>query len=195
MERDEAARLLGVPDGADQGAVRAAYRRQLLEHHPDRHAGSADAAARTRSLIDAYGVLAADGVSTSAGEPGHEPPAPERPAPGHIPADAEEPVRMLGDDTIELACPGDEAFVRLVEVGHVIGDVTYVDRITGLLELLVRTPEGHALSLVTSLQGRANGCTEVFVTLEPIGVPDITVPPVAEATALLAHHLAAGHWR
>ena len=31
--------LLGVPRGADDAAIKAAYRRLAKEHHPDRHNG------------------------------------------------------------------------------------------------------------------------------------------------------------
>lgn len=187
MERDEARRLLGLDESASATQRRAAYRRLLREHHPDRHGGSDAAGATTRALIAAYETLEGVEVAEAARARVDREPA-------ETTSGAPDAVAIVGDDTISLHCPADEAFVRLVEVGHVVGDLTYVDRLTGMLEILVRTPDGHALSLVTSLQGRANGCTEVFVTLEPVGVPDIDVPPVAEATALLADRLAAGDW-
>lgn len=45
---------LGVPKDADQATIRAAYRRLMSEHHPDREGGDADQAA---AVNHAYHVL------------------------------------------------------------------------------------------------------------------------------------------
>ena len=49
--------LLGVPRGADDGAIKSAYRRLAKECHPDRHGGCRDQEARFKSLSEAYEVL------------------------------------------------------------------------------------------------------------------------------------------
>ena len=49
--------LLGVPRGADEAAIKAAYRRLAKECHPDRHNGCADQEARFKAISEAYDVL------------------------------------------------------------------------------------------------------------------------------------------
>ncbi len=55
----DAAAVLGVSPFVDARRLRSAYRRLLLEHHPDRHAGSAQEAheQRTRDIVAAFTVL------------------------------------------------------------------------------------------------------------------------------------------
>ncbi len=56
-----AAEVLGVSPFVDRRGLRACYRRLLLEHHPDRHAGGATAQLvqerRTREIVEAFNVL------------------------------------------------------------------------------------------------------------------------------------------
>jgi len=49
--------LLGVPRGADEAAIKAAYRRLAKEHHPDRHNGCSDKEAHFKAINEAYDVL------------------------------------------------------------------------------------------------------------------------------------------
>src|SRR5829696_6720387 len=49
--------MLGVPRGADEAAIKAAYRRLAKECHPDRHNGCADQEARFKAVNEAYDVL------------------------------------------------------------------------------------------------------------------------------------------
>jgi molecular chaperone DnaJ len=49
--------LLGVPRGADDGAIKAAYRRLAKECHPDRHGGCRDQEARFKAISEAYDCL------------------------------------------------------------------------------------------------------------------------------------------
>ena len=49
--------LLGVPRGADDAAIKAAYRRLAKEHHPDRHNGCSDKEAQFKAINEAYDVL------------------------------------------------------------------------------------------------------------------------------------------
>ena len=73
---------------------------------------------------------------------------------------------MVGPDTLLLAAPPDEAFALLVEAGHRVGNVSYVDRSCAIFEVVVRQ-DGETCSLVVTLQGRAHG-TEAFLTLEAL---------------------------
>jgi molecular chaperone DnaJ len=49
--------LLGIQRGADDAAIKAAYRRLAKEHHPDRHNGCTDKEAQFKAINEAYDVL------------------------------------------------------------------------------------------------------------------------------------------
>lgn len=49
--------LLGVPRGADDAAIKAAYRRLAKEHHPDRKNGCKQSEAHFKAINEAYDVL------------------------------------------------------------------------------------------------------------------------------------------
>src|SRR3954454_22464915 len=49
--------LLGVQRGADDAAIKAAYRSLAKEHHPDRHNGCSDKEAHFMAINEAYDVL------------------------------------------------------------------------------------------------------------------------------------------
>jgi len=49
--------LLGVPRGADDAAIKSAYRRLAKEHHPDRKNGCKESEARFKAINQAYDVL------------------------------------------------------------------------------------------------------------------------------------------
>jgi molecular chaperone DnaJ len=49
--------LLGIQRGADEAAIKAAYRKLAKECHPDRHNGCRDQEARFKAINEAYDVL------------------------------------------------------------------------------------------------------------------------------------------
>ena len=49
--------LLGIQRGADEAAIKAAYRRLAKECHPDRHNGCRDQEARFKAISEAYDIL------------------------------------------------------------------------------------------------------------------------------------------
>src|SRR5947207_15927393 len=49
--------MLGVPRGADDAAIKAAYRRLAKEHHPDRHNGCSNKEAQFKAINEAYDIL------------------------------------------------------------------------------------------------------------------------------------------
>jgi hypothetical protein len=159
----EARAVLGVSDGDGWDVVRLAYRRRIRAAHPDVHgAGATPVAAR---LNEAYAVLSRAkraGAVTPAAPAAATPPAPPPPPPAPPPVG----VRVVGGDTLLLAAPPDEAFALLLEAGHRVGNVSYVDRACAIFEVVVRQ-DGETCSLVVTLQGRAHG-TEAFLTLEAL---------------------------
>lgn len=168
MDVPAARARLGLGPRPSWAEVRVAYRAQIAAAHPDRAGGDPERAA---AVTAAYAVL------ETAYREGRlqQPPEPTRPAPPPLHDPMVEPPEVLDGDTVHLACPPDEAFVRLVEACHRIGDVTYVDRSCAILEALVRVDGEGVCSLVITLQGRADG-TDAFCTLEAI--EHVASPPV-----------------
>lgn len=192
MDRNEAARLLGVTPTASRDEVRAAFRALIRVRHPDR---AGDAATTTAArLIEAHRVLRApspgrerddddSGVHRTGAGPG---PAPtDRPRPRQGCAAGPVDVRQAGDSLLVDADPA-TVMVLLVEAGHALGEITYLDRASGFVEVLLQVQEEGdmapvAVSLVASLQGRAE-VVEVFCTVERLdGHPAPPVAPFVEA--------------
>jgi hypothetical protein len=167
--------VLGLGPRPTWPEVRAAYRERIQAAHPDRAGGDT---ARAATLNGAYATL----VRAKRTGDLHQAPAPPEPEAPPAAPDRFEPAEVLAGDTIRLAMPPDEAFARLLEAAHRIGDVTYVDRSCAIFETLVAVEGEGACSLVVTLQGRAHG-TEAFCTLESI--ERVASPPVRHVTEAL----------
>ena len=184
MELAVARAELGLGPAPTWTQVRIAYRAQIAASHPDRAGGDP---ARAAVVTEAYATLErAHREGRLAERPSPPPPPPPSTSP-HAPL--HEPPEVLDGDTVHLAVPPDEAFARIVEACHRIGDVTYVDRSCAILETLVPVPGEGVCSLVITLQGRAHG-TDAFCTLEAIEhVASPPVRPVVEhLVSALRHH-------
>ncbi len=185
----EALAVLGLDASTtDPTVVRAAYLSAVRRSHPDRNRAS-DANRRTASLTAAYRI-AIDGLADLGDE---EPPADAAPEPPPPPAivdlDLSALVRIIADDTIEVAAPPDITFAWLVQAGHVAGDVTFLDRPAALLQILVAFVGEPWCQMIFDLQGRAaRGTTEIFCTIESI--EDRPGPPIDAATRFVADQLA-----
>ncbi len=57
--------ILGVPRGSDDAALKAAFRKLAMEHHPDRNGGSEESAGRFKEINEAYSILS-DGQKRAA---------------------------------------------------------------------------------------------------------------------------------
>jgi hypothetical protein len=165
---------LGLGPTPSWTEVRIAYRAQIAATHPDRAGGDA---VRAALVTEAYATLE---QAHRDGRLHHAPTPPPPPAaPTHQrhppPPPLDEPPEVLDGDTVHLHAPPDEAFARILEACHTIGDVTYVDRSCAILETLVRVEGEGTCSLVITLQGRVDG-TDAFCTLEAI--EHVAAPPV-----------------
>jgi hypothetical protein len=179
VEPGEARAVLGVAVGATPDQVRVAYRAALRRSHPDLHGGDGD---RTRAVVTAYRVLRDEAGTEPEPEPGSEPgAASEAPA---APADV---AVVVDGDTVAADLPAGDLFTMLLEVGERIGEVSYADPAAGLLEVVVTVADHGACSVVLSLQARAEGLTEAWCTVEPLGTGP--APPPAAVAALLGDGL------
>jgi hypothetical protein len=180
VEVEAARSTLGLGPAPTWAEVRVAYRAQIAAAHPDRVGGDAQRAALVteayavleRAHLDGSVHLRAPARPTPTAPPGHRPPPPP----------LDEPPEVLDGDTVHLQAPPDEAFVRVLEACHRIGDVTYVDRTCAILETLVRVEGEGTCSLVVTFQGRAEG-TDAFCTLEAI--EHVASPPVRQVVERL----------
>jgi len=183
VDRAAALRVLGLGDDAGPNELRTAYRRLLATVHPD-VSDADDATTRTVELTEAYALLRHG--PPAAGPP----PAPERARDGqerHRTGQVE--VVHLDDDTVAVHAPADTTLLLLVEAAHELGDVVYLDPGAGLLEVLVEFVEAPTCSLLLTLQGRANGTTEVWCTVEALTGEE--PPPVDAVAHLVARTLSA----
>ena len=180
MDRDEAAGVLGVGADASAEEVRAALRAGVRRQHPDR--SGRPGSVEVGLLVEARRTLLAP-VPVGAPPPAAPPPRPVVPLDAHV----------EGDTLLVDADPA-TVVARLVEAGHALGEITYLDRSAGLVEVLLQVqeegdPAPAACSLVASLQGRLDG-VEVFCTVERLdGHP---APPVAPIVAALAGEMGVG---
>lgn len=179
MDAAAARALLGVETTTPWSEVRATYRARISVAHPDRAGGDARQAAQ---LNAAYATLVRARRTGSTPAPPSEPPAAPPPRATWADDPMAEPPEVLDGDTVWLAAPPDEAFLRLLEAAHRIGDVTYVDRSCAIFEALVSVEGQGTCSLVVTLQGRAHG-TDAFCTLEAI--ERVASPPVRHVTEAL----------
>ncbi len=203
MPLDQALSLLGLTAGDDESATRRAFRSRLLDTHPDLNAAT-DATERTVRLTTAYQVVlrqlrSVDAGGTRSSAPAVDPdrsgdaarPAaaarPDGPAASAAPA-AEGPSIVLVDaETIGIDVPAIDVVPMLVDAAHQLGDISYLDPTTGLLEVIVEFVGAPTSSVVLTLQGRASGVTEVFCSVEPLSGGEA---PAADAvTRLLARTL------
>ena len=151
-----------------------AYRAQIAAAHPDRAGGDADRAAL---VTEAYATLEHAHLEGRL----HHPPTAPRPRRHHRAHPRPSGTRSTSRPRCSTATrctspvPPDEAFVRVLEACHRIGDVTYIDRSCAILETLVQVDGEGTCSLVITLPGRADG-TDAFCTLEAI--EHVASPPV-----------------
>lgn len=63
--------VLGVDRGADAAALKSAYRKLAMQHHPDRNGGCEDSMARFKEISEAYTVLSDDNKRAAYDRFGH----------------------------------------------------------------------------------------------------------------------------
>jgi hypothetical protein len=178
-----ARRLLGVDATTPWPEVRANYLTLIRRHHPDIATDLADSGRRTlqtASITEAFAV-----VVRARGEPEPEPPPPAAPPSASCPDDvpgtydrAGDPIgatlrhpAVALDDTRTLLLDANpmEAFLALHEVFSMLGVVSYIDRLSLVLETIVTPEPQRATSLLAWLDPGPDGATAATVGVESLG--------------------------
>lgn len=184
-------RLRGEPSEDD---IRTSFRQLIRQSHPDVTASVDTAASGTQSqlLITAYRIAleqarrpASDGAFATAEEP-TVPTVPADPSSSSIERGSQ--AWLVDRDTIALHCFAEEAFARMLDVGSLLGAITYLDRQGELIEVMLTTKLGDTVSLVISFQGRAEW-VEAFLTTEVLDIARHELPTVGQITELVLHEL------
>ena len=169
MNRERALRTLGLEKGAQADDINRAYRALIRRAHPDA-GGSTAVAAR---ITEAYHWLQRAGTQSP---PPPKPPQPEQPAP------------VAADDSMTLLLPPGDVFIRLVEAGHQVGEVSYVDREAGIVQVTFTADNGVvcqlAATVVSGGSAAARGDTRVEFTLDPLASGQ--APPIEHVVNRLA---------
>lgn len=195
MQINEARRVLGLSgtDAADPSTLRRAYRRLIRHAHPDVN-DRPDAGDRTaritlayRVLTDALAVAATDEMPRSTRSSARTPTAPVRSRRQSAPVQPGIAVRLLDDQSISVGAPAEETLMLLLDTAHELGEISYLDRMAGLVEVIVEFVEAPTSSVLFSLQGRGDGTTEVFCTVEALSGGDS--PPADAVTRLVVEAL------
>lgn len=170
MDVAHAFEVLGLSQSSRWEDVRRSYRERLRAHHPDLSAGP-DAAAQTDAVVAAFRVLrdaTQDGL--------HPLPTIEAPA---ILDDGEAAPLVL------YAPPGD-VFVRIVQAANRIGELSYADRETMMLQVTINDPSWAPAQLTAELTPDGDRTTALF-SLEPLGTG--LAPPINDVVSKLASEL------
>lgn len=173
MEVLDALRILGVAPGTEWEDIRAAYREQLMSHHPDAQ-GDAATGERTEEIVAAFRslrTLTNDGTLPL-------------PLPFHLdPGLLDDPSAPM----VLYARPGD-VFVRMYQAAEQIGHVSYADREENVLQITIGDENWAPAQLTAELKAEGSLTTALF-SLEALGVQE--APPIAEVVARLADELRA----
>ncbi|MXW60887.1 MAG: J domain-containing protein [Acidimicrobiaceae bacterium] len=158
VDRDQALRVLGLDRHAQREDISRAYRRLIRKAHPD-VGGDNAAAAR---ITEAYAWLQ---QAPSVGSPSPAPPA-----------------TNPSDEKLVLLLPPGDVFARLCELGHQLGELSYLDPDAGIMQVTFTALNSVPCQLVaTVIPSDHPRESQVEFTLEPLanGQP----PPIATVVA------------
>ena len=172
MNRERALRTLGLEKGAGAADINRAYRALIRQAHPDA-GGSTAVAAR---ITEAYHWLQRAGA---------EPPKTAKAASPPQPAPS---VSDLADDSFVLLLPSGDVFARLVEAGHALGEVSYVDHDAGIVQVTFTADNGVVCQLAATVVSRTSrgsqADTRVEFTLDPLASGQ--APPIDQVVSRFA---------
>ena len=172
MNRERALKTLGLEKGAHADDINRAYRALIRQAHPDAGGNTAVAA----RITEAYHWLQRAGT---------EPPRTPKPTPSPQPAS---PASGEADDTSVLLLPPGDVFARLVEAGHELGEVSYIDRDASIVQVTFTADNGVVCQLAATIVSRPSRDSQADVrvefTLDPLASGQ--APPINQVVARFA---------
>ena len=175
MDLAAARGVLGVDAATSWIEVRATYRQLIRRHHPDTAHDLADAGmrtVRTAQITEAFAVIvAAQSATVSLSESTIRDPRPASDTTGdHLGPSFRHPTIAVDDSRVVLLdAPLMDAFLALHEVFSIVGAVSYIDRLSLVLEAIVVPSPGRATSLLTWLDRNPDGATAATICVESLG--------------------------
>ena len=180
MDLAAARGVLGITAVTPWPEVRAVYLQLMRRHHPDIASDLADTGLRTlrtAQITEAFSVIVEDqsatlesisaATSTSA-ETEHQ--AERVPTDTYLGASFRHPtIAVDGAREVLLDAPAMDAFIALHEAFSILGAVSYIDRLSLVLEAIVVPVPGQATSLLTWLDPAPNGATAATICVESLG--------------------------
>ena len=178
MDLAAARGLLGVTASTPWPEVRALYLRLVRDHHPDIAIDLADAGIRTlrtAQITEAFSVVveaqtvAPESRPAPASDPGARA-AQQDTTDGYLGASFRHPtIAVDGAREVVLDAPVMDAFLALHEAFSMLGAVSYIDRLSLVLEAIVVPVPGQATSLLTWLDPAPDGTTAATICVESLG--------------------------
>lgn len=170
MNRERALRTLGLDAGARADDINRAYRALIRRAHPD-VGGSTKVAAR---ITEAYHWLQRAGAQPAKSSKPAPPPKPQ-------PSDTDN-----ADDSMTLLLPPGDVFIRLLEAGHHLGEVSYIDRDASMVQVTFTADNGVVCQLTATIVSRAPSSDDARVefTLDPLASGE--APPIERVVNQMA---------
>ena len=193
MDLAAARGVLGITAVTPWPEVRAVYLQLMRRHHPDIASDLADTGLRTlrtAQITEAFSVIVEDQSATLESISAETEDQAERvPTATYLGASFRHPtIAVDGAREVLLDAPAMDAFIALHEAFSILGAVSYIDRLSLVLEAIVVPVPGQATSLLTWLDPAPNGATAATICVESLGghAPadiDILVARIAELLA------------
>ena len=186
MDLAAARGVLGITAVTPWPEVRAVYLQLMRRHHPDIASDLADAGLRTlrtAQITEAFSVIIEDQTATlgsasatsgtgsgSPGAAGTATQADRLPTDAYLGASFRHPtIAVDGSREVLLDAPAMDAFIALHEAFSILGAVSYIDRLSLVLEAIVVPVPGQATSLLTWLDPAPDGATAATICVESLG--------------------------
>ena len=183
--------VLGVTETSRWVEVRATYRDLIRRHHPDTATDLAETGlrtVRTAQITEAFAVIVAARAEQPETTGTDETEAtPSGGTADHVGSSFRHPTIGVDDTRVVLLdAPLMDAFLALHEAFSVLGAVSYIDRLSLVLEAIVVPIPGQATSLLTWLDRTAEGLTQATICVESLGGhPAAALDPLVDRIAEL----------
>ena len=180
MDLAAARGVLGITAVTPWPEVRAVYLQLMRRHHPDIASDLADTGLRTlrtAQITEAFSMIVEDQSATleatstlTSAAAETEDQAEHVPTDGYLGASFRHPtIAVDGAREVLLDAPAMDAFIALHEAFSILGAVSYIDRLSLVLEAIVVPVPGQATSLLTWLDPAPNGATAATICVESLG--------------------------